>query len=52
MPIHTAIKTVRPTQSEFGEIAYDVMKCLYEIHRDFGRLFDEAVIYSVARNGF
>lgn len=43
MPIHPESKTVRPTQSDFGQIAYDVTKCLYGIHQDFGRFFDEAV---------
>ena len=43
MPIHRTIETVRPTQSEFGQIAFDVMKCVYEIHNEFGRFFDEAV---------
>ena len=43
MPIHHTIETVRPTQSEFGQIAYEVMSCVYDIHNEFGRFFDEAV---------
>lgn len=43
MPIQRPTETVRPTQSEFGQIAYDVMKCVYDIHNEFGRFFDEAV---------
>ena len=43
MPIHRPTETIRPTQSEFGQIAYDVMKCVYDIHNEFGRFFDEAV---------
>jgi hypothetical protein len=43
MPIHRSTETIRPTQSEFGQIAYDVMDCVYAIHNDFGRFFDEAV---------
>lgn len=43
MPIYRSTETVRPTQSEFGQIAYDVMNCVYRIHNEFGRLFDEAV---------
>ncbi len=43
MPFHRITETVRPTQSEFGQIAYDVMKCVYDIHNEFGRFFDEAV---------
>ena len=43
MPIHRTTETIRPTQSEFGQIAYDVMRCAYDIHNEFGRFFDEAV---------
>lgn len=43
MPIVQTAQTTRPTQSEFGRIAYDVMHCVYEIHNEFGRFFDEAV---------
>lgn len=43
MPITRTTETIRPTQSEFGEIAYDVMNCVYDIHNEFGRFFDEAV---------
>ncbi len=43
MPITRTTETIRPTQSEFGQIAYDVMKCVYDIHNEFGRFFDEAV---------
>ena len=43
MPITRTTETIRPTQSEFGQIAYDVMNCVYEIHHEFGRFFDEAV---------
>ena len=43
MPIYRATETIRPTQSEFGQIAYDVMNCVYRIHNEFGRFFDEVV---------
>jgi GxxExxY protein len=43
MPIHRTTETIRPTQSEFGQIAYDVMDGVYATHNDFGRFFDEAV---------
>jgi hypothetical protein len=43
MPITRTTETNRPTQSEFGQIAYEVMNCVYEIHNQFGRFFDEAV---------
>ena len=35
---------VRPlTQHEFSVVAYQVMGKLFEIHEDFGRLFDEEI---------
>jgi GxxExxY protein len=43
MPITRTTETIRPTQPEFGRIAYEVMSCVYEIHNEFGRFFDEAV---------
>jgi GxxExxY protein len=43
MPIIKTTETIRPTQSEFGQIAYEVMRCVYGIHNEFGRFFDEAV---------
>jgi len=43
MPIIRTTETIRPTQSEFGQIAYDVMNCVYDIHNEFGRFFDDAV---------
>ncbi len=43
MPIIRTTETIRPTQAEFGQIAYDVMSCVYAIHNDFGRFFDEIV---------
>ena len=43
MPIHRPTETIRPTQSEFGQIAYDVMNVVYDIHNEFGRFFDETV---------
>ena len=43
MPIDRTTETIHPTQSEFGQIAYDVMNCVYDIHNEFGRFFDEAV---------
>jgi GxxExxY protein len=43
MPIHQPIPTIRPTQSEFGQLAFDVMHHVYAIHNEFGRFFDEVV---------
>jgi GxxExxY protein len=43
MPIECTTETIRPSQVEFGEIAYEVMNHVYHIHNEFGRFFDEAV---------
>lgn len=43
MPIDRPTDLIRPTQAEFGQIAYDVMECVYAIHNEFGRFFDETV---------
>jgi GxxExxY protein len=43
MPILRTVETIRPTQAEFGQMAYGVMRCVYDIHNEFGRFFDEAV---------
>lgn len=43
MPIHCPFETIRPTQVEFRNIAFEVMNCVYAIHNEFGRFFDEAV---------
>ncbi len=43
MPITMSTSVRRLSQSEFGELAYQVMKCVFEIHDELGRLFDEKV---------
>ncbi len=43
MPIHTPVKTRCLSQSEFGEISFEVMKHIFAIHGEFGRLFDEKI---------
>ena len=43
MPIVVHAETRRLSQEEFGAMAYDVVRCLFEIHNRFGRLFDEQV---------
>ena len=43
MPITSAIPFRRLSQAEFGELAYSVMSCVFEIHHDFGRFFDERI---------
>ena len=43
MPIHVGAITHRLKESEFGRIAYDVMRCLFNIHNNLGRFFDEKI---------
>ena len=43
MPIQVGATTRRLDQIEFGGIAYDVMGCVFEIHNEFGRFFDEKI---------
>lgn len=43
MPVTPTIQTKRIPQSEFKCLAYEVMKHVFAIHNDFGRLFDEKV---------
>ena len=43
MPI-TCKHTIRPlSQQEFGDIAYEVMRHVFAVHRELGRLFDEEI---------
>lgn len=37
------IQTQRISQQEFGEIAYEVMRQVFEIHDEFGRFFNESI---------
>ena len=43
MPVHVKHDLQRLTQDQFAKTAYRVMGHLFEIHRDFGRLFDEEI---------
>jgi GxxExxY protein len=43
MPINLKTRLRRLSQAEFGELAYTVMGCVFEIHQDLGRLFDEKI---------
>lgn len=33
----------RLNQQEFGAVAYEVMECVFQVHRELGWFFDEAV---------
>ena len=43
MPIIRPTQTTRPSQEEFGALAYEVMEHVYAVHNEFGRFFDERV---------
>lgn len=43
MPITMSTRVRRLSQSEFGELAYEVMGCVFAIHDELGRLFDETL---------
>lgn len=41
MPVRVDATINRLNEYDFGRIAYDVMRCVFEIHNDLGRLFNE-----------
>jgi GxxExxY protein len=43
MPITLRTPVRRLSQAEFGDLAYSVMGCVFAIHRDMGRFFDERI---------
>ena len=43
MPIMPLHPVRRLTQDEFAELSYEVMRCVFEIHNEFGRFFDEKI---------
>jgi GxxExxY protein len=43
MPIHMDVATRRLDQATFGKIAHPVMRCVFDIHNEFGRCFDEKI---------
>ena len=43
MPIVVHAKTRRISQSEFGNIAYQLMRHVFDIHNQMGRFFDESI---------
>lgn len=43
MPVRVGAVTHRLDQNAFGKIAYDVMGCVFAIHKEFGRFFDEKI---------
>ena len=43
MPIILPSPVRRFSQAEFADLSYAVMGCVFQIHRDLGRLFDEKI---------
>lgn len=43
MPITFPRKTCRVSQDEFKAIASEVMHCVFDIHNEFGRMFNESI---------
>ncbi|HXI71441.1 MAG TPA: GxxExxY protein [Verrucomicrobiae bacterium] len=43
MPVIIHAPMRRLSQAEFGELAYSVMRCVFQIHDEMGRLFDEKI---------
>lgn len=43
MPIEVLVPTCRLDQRDFGRITYAVMGCVFRIHNEFGRFFDEKI---------
>jgi len=43
MPIQVRTTTCRLDEPAFGKIAYDVMRCVFDVHNEFGRFFDEKI---------
>ena len=43
MPISSKHPIRRLSQQEFGDIAYEVMRHVFAVHQDLGRLFSEEI---------
>src|SRR4051794_30693380 len=43
MPVTLRTPIRHLSQAEFGDLAYSVMGCVFQIHRDMGRFFDEKI---------
>ena len=43
MPVTPLSPVRRLSQAEFGDLAYSVMGCVFQIHSEFGRFFDEKI---------
>jgi len=43
MPNIPAINSRRISQQDFGDLSYEVMRPVFDIHSEFGRFFDKAI---------
>ena len=43
MPITPLRPVRRLSQAQFAELSYEVMRCVFEIHKEFGSFFDEKI---------
>lgn len=43
MPIDVFAPLKRVSQTDFADMAYEVMRCVFDIHNEFGRFFDERI---------
>ncbi len=43
MPVHPSISTTRISQRDFKSVARKVMRHVFDLHNEFGRLFDELI---------
>ncbi len=51
MPVALNIPIRRISQSEFGDVAYEVMQHVFDIHNELGRFFDEKIYKLELRAG-
>jgi hypothetical protein len=52
MPITLLHPVRRLSQREFGDLSYEVMRCVFDIRDEFGRFFDEKIYKRELRNRF
>lgn len=43
MPIHPGVKAYRMDEAPFKQLVFEVMRCVFDIHNEFGRFFDEKI---------
>lgn len=43
MPVNICAQLKRVSQADFADMAYEVMRCVFDIHNELGRFFDERI---------